>query len=336
MMRDPAFWWSERSFAALLLRPAALWYGAVAASRMRKQGTRIGIPVICIGNLTLGGAGKTPAAIAVARLLGEAGERPFFLTRGYGGRLEGPVKVNPATHRASDVGDEPLLLARHHPTIVAHDRVAGAKLCEEQGASVVIMDDGLQNPSLTKDVSVAVVDARRGLGNGLSFPAGPLRAPLPTQLEHIDAMLLIGERAQKAAPALDAARARGIPVLQARLQPDAATIKALGRRKVLAFAGIGDPEKFFSTLAVAGIEAVGEESFPDHHRYSAEDAQRLVARAESGGLLLVTTEKDFVRFTGDEALAKLAARTKSLPVTLEFQDENAVRRLLKQKTAKRG
>jgi tetraacyldisaccharide 4'-kinase len=327
-MRDPEFWWTEGSAAQLLLKPAAAIYGAVAASRMKKPGTRAKVPVICIGNFTLGGAGKTPAAIAVSRILGDMGEQPVFLTRGYGGTQAGPIKVDAKTHRAADVGDEPLLLARHAPVIVAHDRVAGAALAEAEGASVIVMDDGMQNPSLHKDLTIAVVDARRGIGNGSVFPAGPLRAPLKDQLGIIDALLWIGERPQRAASVIETARAKHVPALQGQIKLDAAALKALGRKKVLAFAGIGDPEKFFSALAAAEIEAVIEENFPDHHPYSGEDAKRLLARCDERLLIPVTTEKDYVRLTGDGDIAKLAARAKAIPARLEFQDEKALRKLI--------
>ncbi len=335
-MRDPEFWWSKPSFVSRLLQPAALVYGAIAGSRMRRPGARAAIPVICLGNFTLGGAGKTPAAIAVAQMLEQDGERPFFLTRGYGGRLAGPVRVDPAQHSAADVGDEPLLLARHAPVIVAHDRVAGAAAATAEGASVIVMDDGLQNPGLAKNLSIAVIDARRGIGNGAVFPAGPLRAPLRAQFDRIDALLWIGERPQRAAAPIAQATARRLAVLQGQLRLDAAALKALGRKKVLAFAGIGDPEKFFSALAAEGIEAVIEETFPDHHPYSAEDARRLLARCDERGLLPITTEKDHVRLSGDGDLAKLAARTRAIPVRLEFQDRTAVTALLDRRSGARG
>jgi tetraacyldisaccharide 4'-kinase len=328
-MRDPEFWWAERSFYAALLKPAGWVYGAAAASRLKQQGERVGVPVICVGNLTLGGAGKTPTALAIAALLADLGIQPFFLSRGYGGALAGPVRVDPSTHRAADVGDEPLLLARQAPTIVSHDRVAGARLAVAEGAQAIIMDDGLQNPSLAKDFSIAVVDARRGIGNAHVFPAGPLRAPLSAQLERLDAVLVVGERLHRAAAIADEARARRIPLFQAQLRLDPAALKAIGRKKVLAFAGIGDPEKFFSALAAAGIEAAIEESFPDHHPYSDGDAERLMARADERGLTIVTTEKDFVRLGGDGSLRKLAARAKALPARLVFQDETAIRKALK-------
>src|SRR5580700_4417453 len=189
-MREPAFWWQSGS--GTWLAPLGAIYGAVAAARMRLRGQRAGVPVICVGNLTVGGSGKTPAALAVAHLLHAAHQRPFFLSRGYGGRLAGPVRVNPAVHRAADVGDEPLLLARLAPTVVARDRPAGAKFAQFAGAGVIVMDDGFQNPSLAKTLAIVVVDGRRGIGNGRIIPAGPLRAPLGIQLDHAQAIVVVG------------------------------------------------------------------------------------------------------------------------------------------------
>jgi len=328
-MREPSFWWSKAGPVAWLLQPLALIYGAVAASRMRKPGARAGIPVICVGNFTLGGAGKTPTAIAVARILIDSGNAPFFLSRGYGGKLTGPVRVDPAVHSAADVGDEPLLLARHAPAIVSQDRVAGAAFAREAGADVIVMDDGLQNPSLQKDLKIAVIDARRLLGNGFVFPAGPLRAPLKAQLGIANCILLIGDGRQTPPAIAALTQSDKRPLMRGRLEPDANAVKALGRRKVLAFAGIGDPEKFFMTLAGAGLEAMAEESFPDHHPYDGTDAQRLLALAEAKNLIPVTTEKDLVRLSGhDRALATLAAKARAIPVTLMFEDSAAVKKLV--------
>src|SRR6202451_1017944 len=180
VIREPAFWW--RNGGGTLLAPFAAIYGAVAWSRIQGQGQPAGVPVICLGNLTAGGAGKTPAALAVAHLLLAAHERPFFLSRGYGGKLAGPVRVDPSFHHAADVGDEPLMLARLAPTIVARDRVAGARVARAAGSSVIVMDDGFQNPSLSKALALLLVDGRRGIGNGRVIPAGPLRAPLDIQI----------------------------------------------------------------------------------------------------------------------------------------------------------
>jgi tetraacyldisaccharide 4'-kinase len=295
---------------------------------MAQPGKRVGIPVICIGNLTVGGAGKTPAALAVARRLLAAGARPVFLTRGYGGRLGGPVTVDPR-HGAADVGDEPLLLARIASTIVARDRVAGARAAVAAGAHVIVMDDGFQNPALAKDLSVIVVDGRRGIGNGKSFPAGPLRAPLAPQVARAHALLVVGEAGRLAQPAIDAARASGRPVLTGRLVPDPTVVAQLSGRPTLAFAGIGDPEKFFTTLRGAGITVAATRSFADHHRLDAAEATDLALRADDAGLALVTTEKDLARMQGDDALAALARRTTALPVRLAFDDEDKLDGLLR-------
>src|SRR5262245_12302991 len=192
-MRAPSFWWRDAGPAAALLTPLAAAYGAVAAWRMRQPGRDPGIPVVCVGNLTVGGAGKTPTALALGRLLQDAGERPVFLTRGYGGRLAGPVRVDPARHAARDVGDEPLLLARLADTIVARDRIAGAERARQDGATVVVMDDGFQNPSLAKHLALVVVDGARAIGNAGVFPAGPLRAPLAAQFARAHALIVVGE-----------------------------------------------------------------------------------------------------------------------------------------------
>ncbi|NWG25822.1 MAG: tetraacyldisaccharide 4'-kinase [Pseudorhodoplanes sp.] len=323
-MREPAFWWQAPGLAAGLLRPLEWCYGAIAAARLGRGGAHAGIPVICVGNLTLGGAGKTPTAIAVAKLLKDSGETPFFLSRGYGGRIKGPQRVDPASHRAADVGDEPLLLARTAPAIVARDRVAGAGLAQAQGASVVVMDDGLQNASLVKDLTIAVIDGVRGIGNARVFPAGPLRAPLSDQLARCDALLVVGGDGATP-PGL--AGARLPPTLHAALVPDPHAAKQLAGQRVFAFAGIGHPEKFFATLRACEIDIAGTESFPDHHEYSDGDARRILDRCAAQRLVPVTTEKDMVRLAGGK-LAELASLAHALPVTLVFDDEADIRRLL--------
>ena len=332
MIREPEFWWRPGSGG--LLVPLAALYGAVAGVRMAGSGGKADLPVICLGNLTVGGAGKTPAALAVAQLLHAAHERPFFLSRGYGGRLAGPVRVNPAVHGARDVGDEPLLLARLAPTVVARDRFAGAKFAQFAGASVVVMDDGLQNASLAKDLTVVVIDGRRGVGNGHMIPAGPLRAPLGLQLDRAQALLLVGP-ADGAARVLDRAQRRGLAIFHARLEPDRGVIGAIGKRKALAFAGIGHPGKFFATLADCGIDVAERASFPDHHRYSATEAQDLMARAQAKNLMLITTEKDQARLVGEPELQTLAARVSALPVRLVIEEEEAFRQMLLQALSQR-
>jgi tetraacyldisaccharide 4'-kinase len=322
-MRDPAFWWRPAGLASALLSPVAAVYGAVAARRMAQPGARSALPVLCIGNLTVGGAGKTPTAMAVAEMLKASGQNPVFLSRGYGGRLSGPVLVDAAAHTAADVGDEPLLLARVAPTVVAADRVAGAEAARRAGADVIVMDDGFQNPSLHKDLSIVVVDGRRGIGNLRVFPAGPLRAPLDAQLACAQAVLVIGPGADDVVAA-----ACRIPVFRGRLAPDAHTVAELASRPVLAFAGIGDPEKFFATLTASGIDVRARRAFADHHRFSAQEAADLVEQAGGEGLTLVTTEKDWVRLHGDSGLAALATAARPLPVTLVVDEGDAFRDLV--------
>jgi tetraacyldisaccharide 4'-kinase len=327
-MREPAFWWDPNG-GRWWLAPFAGAYGMVAAMRMRSVGRRAGVPVICLGNLTVGGAGKTPAALEVGRLLLAAHERPYFLTRGYGGRLAGPVRVEPARHTATAVGDEPLLLARLAPTIVSRDRVAGAEAAQRDGATVIVMDDGFQNPSLSKDLAILLVDGRRGIGNGRVVPAGPLRAPLEAQMANAHAIVVVGPP-EGAATAIESAQRQGVAIFHARLVPDAAMIAAIGNRAVLAFAGIGNPEKFFATLLEAGVAVADQMSFPDHHSYTAGDARALLRSADADNLLLLTTEKDLVRLAGRRRLAALAARANALPVRLVIEEANAFRALILQ------
>jgi tetraacyldisaccharide 4'-kinase len=325
-MRDPGFWWRSDGAAARLLAPAAAAYGFVAARRMAQPGWRAAVPVLCIGNFTVGGSGKTPTTIAVARLLTEAGRRPFFLTRGYGGTLAGPVRVE--AQPAAEVGDEPLLLARVAPTIVARDRPAGARAAIAAGADVIVMDDGWQNPSLAKDLVIAVLDGRRGIGNGRVFPAGPLRAPLASQLGHADALLVIGPPGPAAAPAIAAADERRLPRFAGDLVPDPAAVARLAGARALAFAGIADPDKFFATLETSGIAVATRRGFPDHHRYSADDIARLMAEADAKRLILLTTEKDLARLAGDPAARELAARAVALPVSLKVAGDGFARMVI--------
>jgi tetraacyldisaccharide 4'-kinase len=327
-MREPAFWWQTDALGGRLLAPFAGLYGAVAAWRLKSPGQKVGVPVICLGNLTAGGAGKTPAALAVVRLLLAAHKRPFFLTRGYGGRLAGPVRVDPAVHRAADVGDEPRLLAELAPTIVARDRVAGGRAARSGGANVIVMDDGFQNPALRKHLAILAIDGRRGIGNGRILPAGPLRAPLQAQLARAQAVIVVGAAGAGVDSLLEAARRHRVAIFHGRLEPDRAMLDTLGQRRVLAFAGIADPEKFYATLSEAGVAVAERASFPDHHRYSATDAHALVARADAANLLLLTTEKDYARFAGDAALAALAARSNVLRVQLKIDEESDFRRLI--------
>lgn len=323
-MRAPDFWWRESGAAAAVLAPAAFAYGRIAAHRLAQPGDRINVPVICVGNPIVGGAGKTPAAMAIARLLIAMGRKPAFLTRGYGGRVRGPLRVDPAQHRAADVGDEPLLLARVAPTIVARDRLAGARFAERTGADTIVMDDGFQNPSVTKDLSLLVIDARRGIGNGRVFPAGPLRAPLAPQLARAQALLVIGE-GSAAAPIEALAHELGLKIFGARLEPDPRTVSELKGQALLAFAGIGDPSKFFAAMRAAGLLVRKEIAFPDHHPFSDRKQAEIAAEADRSGLVPVTTEKDWVRLTDP----RLKSRAVALPVRLVLEGEDQFADLVK-------
>jgi tetraacyldisaccharide 4'-kinase len=291
---------------------------------LAERGVRIDISVICVGNPVAGGAGKTPTAIAIAGILKRSGRRPVFLSRGYGGRLAGPVQVDLARHRSGDVGDEPLLLARYAPAIVSRDRLEGASLAASLG-DVIVMDDGFQNPSLSKDLSLLVVDGGAGVGNGLCIPAGPLRAPLEDQLARAQGLVLIGKGAAGERVA-SAAASHGLAVHRAGLEPDGQTATGLRGLDVLAFAGIGRPEKFADTLRSIGCDVVQLAAFGDHHRFTANEARTLLMAAERAQLTLVTTEKDMVRLNGaaDASIRELARRSRVLPVTLVFEEGDAL------------
>jgi len=312
-MHEPAFWHRPSSLLSRLLMPLGAVYGAVTARRLAREGFDAGIPVLCVGNYHVGGAGKTPTVLALVSLLRDAGEAPIVLSRGYGGKLRGPIKVDPERHAADDVGDEPLMMARTVAVVVARDRIEGVALARSQGASVILMDDGFQNPAIAKDASLIVIDGDRGLGNGRVFPAGPLRAPLPPQLARTDALIIVGDGA--AAGKVEAAVAgQGGLVLRAHLVPNEASVAALRGQRVLAFAGIGDPPRFFRTLRAAGVEVVAEKAFADHHPFSQSEIESLAAAAKRDGLTLVTTEKDLARLPAARDIVPFA-------VTLKFDDE---------------
>ena len=255
-MREPAFWHRPSSWKSHLLRPLGALYGAVAARRLQRKGFDAGVPVLCVGNYHLGGAGKTPTVLALAKILREIGETTVVLSRGYGGSLRGPVMVDPARHNAADVGDEPLMMAAYLPVVVARNRVDGVALARSQRASVILMDDGFQNPAIAKDASLIVIDSARGIGNGKVFPAGPLRAPLPPQLARTDALVVVGEGTASDAVAAEIA-ARGGLVFAAYLKPHETSLARLAGTRVLAFAGIGDPRRFFTVVSSAAAARSG-------------------------------------------------------------------------------
>jgi tetraacyldisaccharide 4'-kinase len=325
-MHEPAFWYRPASWESYLLLPLGAVYGWVAARRMQRKGLVAGVPVICVGNYHVGGAGKTPTVLALAKLVRDLGEVPVVLSRGYGGRLRGPVMVDPSRHTASDVGDEPVMMARTVPVAVARDRVDGVALARSQGATVILMDDGFQNPAIIKDTALIVIDGERGLGNGFVFPAGPLRAPLSPQLARTDALVVIGG-GSAAGPVAAAAAARG-PVLTAQLVPDEASLARLAGKRVLAFAGIGDPLRFFRTLRQNNIDVVRERAFADHHAFSQNEIENLIDEANGDALTLVTTEKDLARLATPEGLRGWARDIVPFAVTLEFDEPAQLRKFV--------
>ena len=335
-LETPSWWYSKRGrlakFMPALLSPIAALYGRTAASRLaRDPEYRSRLPVICIGNFTSGGSGKTPTAIAVAGLLKAMGKTPAFLTRGYGGSATDVVEV--AGHDAAEVGDEPLVLAETAPTFVSADRAAGAKAIEQTNADVIVMDDGFQNPGLAKDLSLLVADGVSGLGNGRVIPAGPLRAPLEVQLPRADALLVIGEgkKGDALIKRFDATRK---PALRATIEPDCDP-RWLTVLPTIGFAGIARPSKFFATLKSNGARLVASHGFGDHHRFTEKEAKRLLDEAEAKKAMLVTTEKDWARLTDgdddeeDSAVAELKKRSRPFPIVLTFEDEDAAKALLK-------
>ncbi len=325
-MTPPDFWYPDDRHGAgitpLALAPLGWiydWGGRL--KRCFTAPARASLPVLCVGNITAGGTGKTPVAIAIADRLKARGQRPAFLTRGYGGNLSGPAVIDPSTHDATQAGDEPLLLARTAPVIVSADRPAGARLAAASGASIIIMDDGFQNPSLAKDVSVLVLDGHRLTGNGLVIPAGPLREPLSQGLARADAVIVMGQTDEnRLAPLLTGFRK---PVLRARLSPCATALHSLQDRRYLAFAGIGQPEKFFETARTAGLHLAQTRSFPDHHAFSQTDLQDLLKEAQRMDAALLTTEKDAMRLPPE-----IREHVRTLPVTALFDTESALDSLL--------
>jgi tetraacyldisaccharide 4'-kinase len=317
-LKPPQFWYRPRGFLASLLGPVAGVYGKRVIARMRKPGSRTEVPVVCIGNFTVGGAGKTPLAIEIAEILKSTGQKPAFLTRGYGGRAKGPLVVT-LEASATQVGDEALLLAQEGLTIVSADRPAGAALAVAEGATIIVMDDGFQNPSLDKDCSIIAVDGETGIGNGLPFPAGPLRAAIHDQMPFASAVVVIGP-GDAGTSVYDFARGSGLAVFRARIGLDPSARSLRGKR-VLAFAGIGRPEKFFKTLADMGAIIAATEVFADHHAFTEEEAGRIALRAQSARLLPVTTTKDMVRLAGGPARTGLASISQTVPIRLFFDEE---------------
>lgn len=318
-MRAPVFWHEAPGLRSALLSPLGALYARGTAARLaRGARARVGAPVICVGNLNAGGTGKTPTAIALAERLIARGLRPHAVTRGYGGNLGGPVAVDPARHGAADVGDEALLLQAFLPTWVAKDRRAGAEAAVAAGAQAILLDDGFQNGALAHDLSVVVVDAHRGFGNGHVIPVGPLREPVAAGLSRADLLLSIGPEAAQArfrarwSAALE--NAPDLPHLRGALMPLPTGLPLAGM-PVVAFAGIGHPEKFFATLRDLGADIRAEFPLSDHQPLSDALMGRILRDADAIGAQVVTTEKDAVRVP-----ARLRARITTLPVRLALAD----------------
>lgn len=347
---EPAWWYDPgKTRLVRLLYPLEWLYARQVVRRLSaRKPYRSRLPVICVGNFTAGGTGKTPLTLHLVQRLAAMGERPAILTRGYGGRRKGPHWVDATRDGARDVGDEPLLLAKTAPTLISRDRRAGAIAIETAAVdySVILMDDGLQNPALAKDLTLAVVDARRGLGNGHVIPAGPLRAPLEVQLPLADAIVLnapppdtVGEQPRPASntantpgEAVDMATRLATmrrefpgPVLAACTQPTG-DLSWLAGQPVIAFAGIANPQRFFLLVEQCGARILERHAFKDHHSFSEEDAGRLIAAATTADATLVTTQKDHVRLGGSGLKqAELARLARTLPIRLVFDETHCER-----------
>ncbi len=312
-MNPPAFW-QQDGLLPLLLSPLSRLTASATRRRLRRPGFAASVPVLCCGNASVGGAGKTTVVLDLIRRLTRRGVAVHCLTRGYGGRTRDVLRVDPAMHRAAVVGDEPLLLAEAAPTWVGADRAASARAAVAAGAEFLLMDDGLQNPGLVKTASLLVVDGTVGFGNGRVLPAGPLREPAAAAAFRCRAAVLIGADRASARAALG-----GLPILDARLEPD----RALDGERVFAFCGIGRPSKFFETVVAAGAVMAGSTAFADHHPYTMRELDGVFAAAARLGARPLTTAKDAVRLP-----PSLRAQVDVLGVGLTWRDEAGVERIL--------
>jgi tetraacyldisaccharide 4'-kinase len=321
-MKPPKFWQQKKSFLGSCLQPLAMLYQSMTHARIHKVPVYTAkLPVICIGNATLGGSGKTPVVQALADLLKENGKQPAILLRGYGGNETGPLAVDPAIHDVARVGDEALLHAEHATTVVAADRVAGAHLIEKDAWTThIVMDDGLQNPSLKKDLSFLVTNGENPFGNERVFPAGPLREPVDDAIRRVQAVIVIGDDRQHLATRFGFL----LPIFYAALEPSPAG--EFKGKSVLAFAGIGRPQNFFDSLVKTGVQIGVQHTFPDHYAYRPRDVEKLLRHAEKNNLLPITTRKDWIRLP-----KTYQDRIRVLDVALVWREPHAIAEFLKQK-----
>ncbi len=325
MWQTPKFWFQPKGLFAFLLWPLSLLY--MFATLLRTWVTfpyKGELPVICIGNATVGGAGKTPTVLALIHLFQKKKINVVCLSRGYGGFLKGPLLVDSSRHVAAAVGDEPLLLAQEAPTYIAKDRIAGLRTLQESEACV-LMDDGYQNPSIYKDTNVLVIDGPRGFGNGFIFPAGPLREPFSFSIKRADAIVVIGIPCPSLEPILQSLPQ---PIFYATLQPRD-SVKPLLNQKFVAFCGLANPAKFFATLKENQIPIVQEIVFPDHYLFENKDMENLISIAQKLDAHLITTEKDWVRLRKEYRPLVI-----SFPVVLQWQDESQVAEFFLQRSTK--
>jgi tetraacyldisaccharide 4'-kinase len=314
-MKQPNFWKYNSPLSTILL-PLSFFYRFISVlNQILKPKYKAEIPVICVGNVTAGGAGKTPTAIAIAKILLTENKKIVFLSRGYSGKLRGTFFVDSKIHKAHDVGDEPLLLAKTAPVIISKDRRAGAQLAHSRGAEVIIMDDGLQNPTLEKTISFLVIDGNFGLGNGKIIPAGPLRQTLKSAIKQVDATILIGNDVHNISKKLNdtkliTAKIVGTP------NPE--------NKHYVAFAGIANPAKFFTSLRQYNYNVVEEINFPDHYNFTKNDIENLKKKAHKLEAELITTEKDFVRLSEEDQVG-----IQTLPIEIVWNDINIIKNILK-------
>ncbi|MDP2699635.1 tetraacyldisaccharide 4'-kinase [Thalassospira sp.] len=316
-MQAPDFWKTNGGLATFLSPLSFLWRAGACWRTATSTARHPGGKVICVGNFTIGGAGKTPTVLALYDILRDLGIHPHFLSRGYGGTQTGPHRIDPKHDTATDVGDEPLLLSQYGPAWVARNRADGAQAARDAGAGVILLDDGLQNPTLIKDCSLAVIDGAYGIGNGKVIPAGPMREPLKQGIAKVRAVILIGDDQTGFCPKLPTE----MPVFKARITPQNGD--EFTRKRVVAFAGIGRPAKFYDSLRACGADMIATRDFADHHVFSSSELTQLRHDADSQRAILVTTEKDFMRLPVADRHG-----ISPLRVRLEFQDRAAVLHLM--------